>query len=131
MLEITSEKDFELLETELKDRFGTIPQQAENAILYYRLNMLVKTARLETFNLKKGVATLEFNNQNLPGRDIITGLLQDLSYPVKLDGTGNLKIVFDLNNSGSTLKDFYHSALEILRIYLDKTSQTCTNKGNN
>jgi transcription-repair coupling factor (superfamily II helicase) len=132
MLSIQTEKEFDELERELCDRFGTIPPKAWNALLYYRLNMLIKTAQLESFTLKKGKAIIEFNNQKLPSRKHIQSLINNIDLPVKLDGTGNMKIIFDLNKTeGISQNEIYKQGLKIVRTILSLKSETGSDKGIN
>jgi len=130
MLELRTETEFDFLENELIDRFGKIPEQAWNALLYYRLNMLIKLAQLESFALKKGKAIIEFNNQKLPNREKITKLINKVDLPVKFDGTGNLKITFDLvKNVKSSINEMYKISLIIVRTIVANNAQTGSDKG--
>jgi transcription-repair coupling factor (superfamily II helicase) len=120
MLDLDSEDKFNLLEAELKDRFGEIPQNARNALLYYRLNMLIRIAGLESFALKKGKILVEFNNRKLPARDKIILMINEIDLPVTLDGTGNMKITFDLKGGEDISQNkLYETALKIVRIIIN------------
>ena len=119
MLNFKKEEEFINLENELYDRFGKIPEQALNAIIFYKLNMLVQKAELESFSIKKGEAILELNNNKLPTREKINELVNTFNYPVKFDSTGNLKITFSIfREKIFNKKVLYEKSLKIIRFFL-------------
>jgi transcription-repair coupling factor (superfamily II helicase) len=121
MLNFKKEEEFITLENELYDRFGKIPEQALNAIIFYKLNMLVQKAELESFSIKKGEAILELNNSKLPAREKINELVNTFNYPVKFDSTGNLKITFSIFREKIFNKRvLYEKSLKIIRFFLNE-----------
>ncbi len=121
MLNFKKEEEFITLENELYDRFGKIPEQALNAIIFYKLNMLVQKAELESFSIKKGEAILELNNSKLPAREKINELVNTFNYPVKFDSTGNLKITFSIFREKTFNKRvLYEKSLKIIRFFLNE-----------
>ncbi|MFC1887465.1 transcription-repair coupling factor [Candidatus Cloacimonadota bacterium] len=121
MLQLSSEDQFDLLESELTDRFGEIPDKAWNALLYYRLNMLIKAAGLESFSIKKKSAVAEFNNQKLPARDKLMAMIKEIDLPVNLDGTGNMKIRFNIDIENKLSQNqIYEVCLKIVRTILNR-----------
>ncbi len=98
MLNFSTEDEFLLLEKDLTDRFGKIPEKALNAIYYFRLNMLIKKTSMNSFKIKSGIAALEFDNKQLPSRYNIKKLVGHFSYPVEFRSIGSLVIKFDLNS---------------------------------
>ncbi|MCK4696518.1 MAG: hypothetical protein KAT74_12180, partial [Candidatus Cloacimonetes bacterium] len=121
MLNFKKEEEFINLENELYDRFGKIPEQALNAIIFYKLNMLVQKAELESFSIKKGEAILELNNSKLPAREKINELVNTFNYPVKFDSTGNLKITFSIFREKTfNKKVLYEKSLKIIRFFINK-----------
>ncbi len=132
MLELETEEQFDKLEIELQDRFGEIPEKAINAILYYRMNLLIAIAGLESFSIKKGTATAEFNNQHLPTRNNLTAMIEEIDLPVRLDGTGNMKIRFEIKGSNDlTQNEIYLESLKILRTIIRRTSSLKVQAGIN
>ena len=97
-------EDFDNLRIELKDRFGTIPEQAENSIIFYKIRFLAKKNNLISLNIKKNRLILEFDNKKLPSQDFISQVIRAIDYPVNFDTTGNMKMIFDLKESDISSK---------------------------
>jgi len=115
MLSFENLNDFDILENELIDRFGKIPELAKNALLYYKLRLLAKKSKLESVDLKQKHIVLEFNNKRLPSRELITKLIKHFDYPVTFDTTRNLKISFQiLQNREISKEKFIKKCLDIL-----------------
>ena len=94
MLSFTSNREFEELTAELKDRFGKIPRHAQNAIFYYKLKMLVDKTDLTLFKIKKPNIVLEFDEKRLPARDKLSRIIKHFDYPVSFSTTQNFLIIF-------------------------------------
>ena len=115
MLHFKNLIEFDILENELIDRFGKIPELAKNALLYYKLRLLAKNSNLESVDLKQKHIILEFNNKRLPSRELIKKLIEHFDYPVTFDTTRNLKISFQISETREISKEkFIKKCLDIL-----------------
>jgi len=120
MLGFENLNEFDILENELIDRFGKIPELAINALLYYKLRLLVKNSKLESVDLKQKHIVLEFNNKRLPSRESITKLVEHFNYPVAFDTTRNLKISFQISENRKISKEkFIKKSLDILNYIIE------------
>ncbi|MCK5853286.1 transcription-repair coupling factor, partial [bacterium] len=119
MLDFTESEQYEILEQELQDRFGPIPEKAFTAIQYYKLRMLTTKAGLESLKMKSGNIILEFDNKRLPARSKIMQLVDKYKYPVKFDTTKNLKMSFEIDHKNDDLRSILiKKSLEIIDYYL-------------
>ena len=94
--------EFDDLEKELVDRFGEIPIESENTILYYKLRMLALQVHLRSLDIKKNQFIIEFDSKRLPPRTLITEVIGKFDYPVNFDTTKNLRIIFDISKVSKT-----------------------------
>ena len=94
--------EFDDLEKELVDRFGEIPIESENTILYYKLRMLALQVHLRSLDIKKNQFIIEFDSKRLPPRTLITEVIGKFDYPVNFDTTKNLRIMFNISKVSKT-----------------------------
>ncbi len=119
MLAFEKSEQFDDLKTELADRFGNIPKQAENAILFFQLKMLAHQNNLNSLAMTKGNLTIEFDNKRLPSRKSISSLVEHFALPIRFDTTRNFKIIFDLReDEKKSDPKFLKKGLEILHFIL-------------
>ncbi|RLC55827.1 MAG: transcription-repair coupling factor, partial [Candidatus Cloacimonadota bacterium] len=119
MLAFTSKEQYEALEQELKDRFGSVPEQANTAIQYYKLRMLTSKAGLESLKMKKGNVILEFENKKLPARNKMMQLVERFKYPVKFDTIKTFKMSFEIFKDKDDIRfQLLEKSLEIVEYYL-------------
>jgi len=97
MLAFDKDEEFTELASELQDRFGNLPKQVNNSLQYYQLKMQAEKAQMRSVQLRRNQFIMEFDNRNLPPRQIIADLMKRFDYPVKFDTTGDLKIFFTLS----------------------------------
>ena len=114
MLSFDSNEQFSELKNELKDRFGPIPEQVNNSVLYYRLKMLAEKAMMKTVQIKKNQFIMEFDNTLLPNRQVIARMMKDFNYPVKFDTTGDLKIIFTISSNKISQTEILEKSLQII-----------------
>ncbi|MBN2461250.1 MAG: transcription-repair coupling factor [Candidatus Cloacimonetes bacterium] len=120
MLTFTSPGQFDDFSIELTDRFGNIPTPGENAILYYKLNMLIGKTDIEAFQLKKGIASLQFSNKMLPSRTKLEALLKKFSYPVSFSSLNNLRISLDIDGGkGKSRKELLRDSMRIIEFIIN------------
>ncbi len=120
MLGYNNVEEYDQLLKDLRDRFGEIPQEARTTIIYYKLNLMIKQASIESFKIRKDQIFIEFNSKSLPERKFISRLIKKFSYPVRFDTIGNLVIVFDLSKeSVKSLEALYNKSIEIIQFVLD------------
>ena len=119
MLALTKPEQFDNLRQELLDRFGEIPQQATNAILYYKMHLMAKLAGLESVKMKKGTIALEFSGNKLLPREKLTSLVKHFNYPVKFDTIQNFKIFFEVTDTDNKSKlEIAEKSIEILNFII-------------
>jgi len=102
LLHFNSLNEFDDIEKELLDRFGEIPIESENTILYYKLRMLALQVYIRSLDIKKTQFIIEFDSKHLPPRSLITQIVGKFNYPVNFDTTKNLRIIFDLSKVKKT-----------------------------
>lgn len=100
MLDFTDVEQFTDLREELRDRFGEIPAPAERGIKYYRLRLLAKKAKLDSFQLRKDKIIVGFSQKHVPSSAKIEQVLRKIDYPIDFDATGEkLKLTITLPGS--------------------------------
>ncbi len=104
LLEFKESEEFDQLIVELKDRFGSIPEPAKQAIIYYKLRHFAKTIGLASFKIRNGVVIIEFSSKKLPNKKNLTELISNFDYPVSFESTGNLKVKFTISSNGKISK---------------------------
>ncbi len=102
LLHFNSLNEFDDIEKELIDRFGEIPMESENTILYYKLRMLALQVHLRSLDIKRNQFIIEFDSKRLPPRSSITKIIGKFDYPVNFDTTKNLRIIFDISKVSNT-----------------------------
>jgi transcription-repair coupling factor (superfamily II helicase) len=118
-LALKKPEQFDDLRQELFDRFGEIPQQAKNAILYYKMHLMAKLAGLESIKMKKGNIALEFSGNKLLPREKLTRLVKHFNYPVRFDTTKNFKIYFEVTDTDNKSKlEIAETSIEILNFII-------------
>ena len=86
LVEMKNVEGVESLIDEMRDRFGPLPQKAENLFNYILLKILSKSAKLHSISLRDGKLVGKFNQQNIPKGEqfrpwlskIVQGVEQDL-----------------------------------------------------
>jgi len=110
MLDFGELEEFEDLELELRDRFGELPSPAKRGIGYYRLRLLAKKAKLESFRIKKSKIIIEFPQNYHPSQKTMEYLLQKIEHPVDFDATGKrlkMKIFIGEDEEEKTPSEIY------------------------
>jgi transcription-repair coupling factor (superfamily II helicase) len=119
MLALKRPEQFDDLRHELFDRFGEIPKQAKNAILYYKMHLMAKLAGLKSVKMKKGNIALEFSGNKLLPREKLTRLVKHFNYPVRFDTTKNFKIFFEVTDTDNKSKlEIAEKSIEILNFII-------------
>ena len=98
MVNFEDDKKFDELAIELKDRFGSLPQLAENVLEYFKMRVITKRIGLKTFVILQNKMILEFYPTSVPPRKVIAELISTSEIPVRFDTTGGLKMVFDFDD---------------------------------
>ncbi len=106
MLEFDRLEQFDELSEELNDRFGDIPGQAQSALNYFRLRLLIEKSILESVKMKNNNIIIEFNATKMPARSKLKGLIKIFDHPVKIDATKGFKIIFQTEGKVNENKDF-------------------------
>lgn len=101
----STQKEFEELPEELKDRFGEVPDVVQRALDFYLLRWKVSQTRLKKCKIRSNAIELEFPANNLPSRELLTRLISKVNYPVKFETIHDLKITFDLSKSKKNVLD--------------------------
>ncbi|MBN1327148.1 MAG: transcription-repair coupling factor, partial [Candidatus Cloacimonetes bacterium] len=115
MLNFEDEQEFHKLKTELEDRFGKLPEQAENSLLYYHLRLMIRKSGLASFRLKQNVAIIEFSSNQLPSREKLEKFVQHFAYPIQFSSTKNLKISVELSRKNDLQRsETINKSLEIV-----------------
>jgi transcription-repair coupling factor (superfamily II helicase) len=97
MLDFTEIREFISLEEELRDRFGEIPDPARRGLRYYRLRLLAKKGKLESFQLRNNKIVVEFSQGNMPSEKVLQRIIGKIDFPVNFDATGKkLKMTISL-----------------------------------
>ena len=116
MLNFTKLSEFDELEHELSDRFGKIPEQAHNAIVYFKINLVVNNSCITSFQLKKNKLSLEFSSKNLPSRTKLENFLTMFNYPVSFKSVQNLWLIIELApKEESNKQKLFKKSLEIVK----------------
>ncbi len=119
LLSIDELNGFEEMFLELEDRFGKLPEPAKSAILYYKLRFLTKITKLLSCKTQRKQVILEFENKNLPKRDLIGKLVSMTNYPVSFETTAGFKIKFDFSKEKNSKKSLLQHGVEILESFLN------------
>ncbi|HHE38926.1 MAG TPA: transcription-repair coupling factor, partial [Candidatus Cloacimonetes bacterium] len=106
MLEFDEPTQFNDLKSELRDRFGDIPAQAQTALKYFQLRLYIKKIGLESMKMRKNKIIIEFNTSNMPARSLLTNFVGKFNYPVKIDATKGFKMIFQVNHKQEKYSEF-------------------------
>jgi len=97
MVAFEKEEDFDELATELKDRYGSLPELANNVLEYFKIRFLTKKIGLKSFMILTNKMIVEYDEQNLPHRKILANLIASSEVALSFDTTDCLRIVFDFS----------------------------------
>ena len=111
--ELENLADIEDFATELTDRFGEIPQNAQWLLLYFKIDLLAKRLKLRNCTVKRGTMTIEFDGSHTPPKANILRFGGKLSEPFRFEAERNLKIIIELEDGLDSLQQF-ERAIEIL-----------------
>ena len=117
MLSFQNFSDFDELQKELTDRFGKIPAEALQTIIFYKIKFLTGKSKLKSFNLKKNKAVLEFDNKSLPGREKIEKFVKKFPYRVSFDTIKNMKIILEIATDDNSKMNLLNKSVEILKTF--------------
>mgnify|MGYP001174294849 CR=1 FL=1 len=111
--ELENLADIEDFASELTDRFGEIPQNAQWLLLYFKIDLLAKRLKLRNCTVKRGTMTIEFDGSHTPPKANILRFGGKLSEPFRFEAERNLKIIIELEDGLDSLQQF-ERAIEIL-----------------
>lgn len=116
MKDIKEVKDFEDLKEELVDRFGKMPTEALNAILYFELRLIAEKVGLHSCQIKNKKMVMEYPKKIKPASKKVIELIKQTIHAARIEDSETFSIIFDLRNvNNSTL---ISTAIEILVNYL-------------
>jgi len=118
MVEFKRAGDFTELASELKDRYGHIPQVALNVIDYFKMRMITRQIGLKSFMVLNEKMILEYDSSTMPSRRLLSELITTSEYPIRFDTTSGLKVVFnfpkDVIDDNTKKLSFAHKIIEML-----------------
>lgn len=112
--ELEKLEDIEDFESELLDRFGMVPENAQWLLLYFKVHVLSKRMKLHNCTVKRGILTIEYDNRHLPPKAEILRFTQGISEPFRIDASKHLKLIIELDPEATYLQQF-ERAIEILK----------------
>ncbi len=106
------------LETELTDRFGALPEKAAWLLMYFRLNILAKQAKLVNCHVRHHTLTLEFKPEELPPREKVLAFSAKVKQELRFDAAKGLKVTIALDKN-MEYRDQFNEALRLLALYIE------------
>ena len=110
MLNYNDLKLFEEIKAELSDRFGPLPEKAENNILFYKIRFLARELNVSTIKLEKNRIEIEFEDNRQLSKNKLTNIIKNQTTPIRFDTVNNFAIIADLKknmNSSKLLKQSF------------------------
>lgn len=117
MKDIKEVTEFAELKEELVDRFGKMPPEALNAILYFELRLIAEKIGLHSCQIKNKKLVMEYPEKIKPTHKKLLELIRQTSHPAKIEDGDIFFIIFDLRNVKNSV--LISTAIEILISYLD------------
>ena len=97
------------LELELIDRFGKMPEPAENLIRMAEIKLLAVRARIEKVVYKNEHLTLSYAADYIPGKQKVSSLAVKVADPLEFSSGERFEILIDLSNNPS---DIWHEPVK-------------------
>ena len=110
-------EQIEDFESELIDRFGTLPEKASWLLMYFKLNILAKQADLQNCYVRNHTFSLEFRADRLPSREKVLSFSARVKEPLGFDAARGLKVTVDFDKNLEYRQQFSR-ALELLALYI-------------
>lgn len=85
------------LELELKDRYGDLPEPAENLIRMAEIKILAARAGIEKVSFKKGALSISYAQDILPGKQKVAVLASQVEDPLEFSSAGKFEIYVDFS----------------------------------
>jgi len=106
-------------QTELSDRFGSIPEKAIWLMLYFKLNILTRKANIQNTHVRSGKLVIDFKTEALPSKEQVLKFCSQIPEQFKIDGSKGIRITIDLSSLNGYLEQFKR-AISLLEVYTTK-----------
>ncbi|MBM4403719.1 MAG: transcription-repair coupling factor [Candidatus Cloacimonetes bacterium] len=105
--------------SEIRDRFGELPERAQWLIRYFALKILTKQANLHNCQVRHAKLLLDFKPEQLPPKETVLRFTSTLTLPFRIDLTKGLAIEIELDkNARLSYYDQFNTAVDLLRSYV-------------
>ncbi len=101
------------LELELRDRYGDLPEPAENLIRMAEIKILAARAGIDKVSFKKGALSISYAEDVLPGKQKVAVLASQVEDPLEFSSAGKFEIYVDF--SGREEVVWYEQTKNILQ----------------
>jgi len=109
------------LETELRDRFGPVPDKARWLLSWFKLKLLTQSAKLHSCQVRNERIIIEFKETEIPPKKLLLSLTESLAHPFRFDLTKGLKLIIELDkHAGLDYLGQFEEAIAILERYLSE-----------
>ena len=113
--ELSDLEDVQEFETELRDRFGPLPDNANWLLLFFKVDLLSKAKKLKNCTVKRGIMTIEYDAAHTPAKAEILRFTGKISEPLRFEAAKTLKLIIELDPELDSLQQF-ERAIEILSL---------------
>ena len=119
--ELESPQALTELETELRDRFGPVPDKARWLLSWFKLKLLTQSAKLHSCQVRNERIIIEFKETEIPPKKLLLSLTESLAHPFRFDLTKGLKLIIELDkHAGLDYLGQFEEAIAILERYLSE-----------
>src|SRR3990170_910569 len=101
--EVKRNEDIEELKIELRDRFGSMPREAEELLEVSEIKLLCQAKEISKLSLRRDRLKIEFDQSKKVGKEEIRKYREGLTYPMEFFAEENLKMELSLNSTENRL----------------------------
>ena len=98
MIALERPEEFDDLASEIKDRYGALPEIAINVIDYFKMRLETRLLGLKRFMILTSKMIMEFDDKSMPSKNTLSQLIATSDVALSFDTTAGLKIVFDFSD---------------------------------
>jgi transcription-repair coupling factor (superfamily II helicase) len=115
-----TESQIDALESEMADRFGTLPSQAQNVFSYYKVNLLAENPKIKSVYIGRGNIKIDMQQDNNIGKKQIKKLTAIKEAQISFSQTSGLRIIAHPNKKFDNYKNNFTLGTKMLKILINQ-----------
>jgi len=114
-----SESEIDLLATEMSDRFGQLPLQAQNVFSYYKVNLLAESSKIKSVYIGRNDIKIDIQQDNIRKKQIkkLTAIKEA---QISFSQASGLRIIAHPNKKVDNYKNNFNLGTKMLKILINK-----------